>query len=291
VSDAGWYPDPSGSGQLRYWDGERWSAVTRPAGPVGSSTQPAGASRSRHSRGPGILIGLVVLFVLIGLVALLLNRPWDRGFETTGDPATPTVSAWNDGESPTPTPSPSTSPTSTSAGPAPMVTCPSGDPGRRDDHPADGRVHGGGLSFAAIPSWQSRSFSQSWAYDVGSQWIDITGTWGNYNSVGGLSPDDGWGTPQHAADLISRCAITSDCALTDTRPVWSTATTISGRPAWSVRTDALCDVSPGIIGDVVQVIVVDLGHGRLAQFVATATIDHQPTLKAMTDSIRTLRVD
>ena len=28
---AGWYPDPAGSGGQRYWDGSNWSQVTRPA--------------------------------------------------------------------------------------------------------------------------------------------------------------------------------------------------------------------------------------------------------------------
>ncbi len=27
---AGWFPDPQGSGQLRYWDGVQWTATTRP---------------------------------------------------------------------------------------------------------------------------------------------------------------------------------------------------------------------------------------------------------------------
>ena len=27
---AGWFPDPQGSGQLRYWDGSQWTATIRP---------------------------------------------------------------------------------------------------------------------------------------------------------------------------------------------------------------------------------------------------------------------
>jgi TM2 domain-containing membrane protein YozV len=30
--DAGWYPDPGGSGSERYWDGTRWTDQTRAAG-------------------------------------------------------------------------------------------------------------------------------------------------------------------------------------------------------------------------------------------------------------------
>jgi hypothetical protein len=36
--DAGWYPDPGGSGNERYWDGTRWTDQTRAAG---SHTAPA----------------------------------------------------------------------------------------------------------------------------------------------------------------------------------------------------------------------------------------------------------
>lgn len=45
---AGWYPDPAGSGDERYWDGGAWSQVTRPSGGVNPPTgqpgqQPVGA--------------------------------------------------------------------------------------------------------------------------------------------------------------------------------------------------------------------------------------------------------
>lgn len=36
---AGWYPDPAGSGDERYWDGGSWSHVTRPAGGLQTDKQ------------------------------------------------------------------------------------------------------------------------------------------------------------------------------------------------------------------------------------------------------------
>jgi hypothetical protein len=37
---AGWYPDPAGSPDLRYWDGQAWSAETVPAAPAAVTTLP-----------------------------------------------------------------------------------------------------------------------------------------------------------------------------------------------------------------------------------------------------------
>ena len=41
---AGWYPDPSGSGSLRYWDGTRWTDA------VSSAVPPAGPDIARDDR-------------------------------------------------------------------------------------------------------------------------------------------------------------------------------------------------------------------------------------------------
>jgi hypothetical protein len=41
-SPSGWYPDPSGSGQLRYWDGRAWSAHLQPAAPIQVSLKKTG---------------------------------------------------------------------------------------------------------------------------------------------------------------------------------------------------------------------------------------------------------
>lgn len=42
---AGWYPDPAGSGDERYWDGATWSSVTRP------NSRPA--AQSSYGNAPG----------------------------------------------------------------------------------------------------------------------------------------------------------------------------------------------------------------------------------------------
>lgn len=39
---AGWYTDPGSPGQLRYWDGYRWTDHTHPHGPPGPWSQPSG---------------------------------------------------------------------------------------------------------------------------------------------------------------------------------------------------------------------------------------------------------
>ncbi len=65
----GWYPDPAGAPDLRYWNGEVWTAATTPpapaavataphaaplpAAPPGSSFQPTAPSRARPPEPPG----------------------------------------------------------------------------------------------------------------------------------------------------------------------------------------------------------------------------------------------
>lgn len=50
---AGWYPDPAGSGDERYWDGGTWSQVTRPTGGLHTAPgQPQAQPYGQQPYGP-----------------------------------------------------------------------------------------------------------------------------------------------------------------------------------------------------------------------------------------------
>jgi uncharacterized Tic20 family protein len=71
----GWYPDPAGSAQQRYWDGHRWTdalaaGVPPATGPAGSSSY--GWAALAHL---SALVAIFVGFVFVGpLVVYLLKK-------------------------------------------------------------------------------------------------------------------------------------------------------------------------------------------------------------------------
>jgi hypothetical protein len=89
----GWYPDPdAASGMVRWWDGQRWSDVTTPAGPgvavqapVLAPAPPATFQPVDARPGPGrgglawgIGLGALAL-VLVVVLAMLVGKGGDRG--------------------------------------------------------------------------------------------------------------------------------------------------------------------------------------------------------------------
>jgi len=305
VADAGWYPDPGGSGQFRYWDGRGWSAALSPH-PAAPPPGPGAPGGQRSSRRPvAAIIGIVALVVAVAVVLLFVLRPWQRVDDITNNPPVSTVSPGADGATPTPTPTPteptptpSPTPTESTATPQGDVACPQGDPSARDAHPSDGRVHGGGLSFASIPDWvpDYGSSGISFAYDVASDGYSLTPTWFAMSAVGAVRIADGFENPKQAAIAITQCVSTSDfySSMISAAPVHSKAVTIDGHAGWSVRTKILCNVEgyPDITGDVVDVIVVDVGDGEsLGMYLGTATIDDAYTTDAMETAITSLRVE
>lgn len=66
---SGWYPDPSGSAGLRWWDGERWTDDTHAL--PGEAVAPEGAGTAgRLGRRKGKVIAVVAAFLVIVLVAV-----------------------------------------------------------------------------------------------------------------------------------------------------------------------------------------------------------------------------
>jgi uncharacterized membrane protein YidH (DUF202 family) len=67
---AGWYPDPQGSGQQRWWDGTQWTMQFQPAG--------AGTvSSDGKMNTPLVVLGYI--FAIIPLVGLILGIvAWNR---------------------------------------------------------------------------------------------------------------------------------------------------------------------------------------------------------------------
>lgn len=104
--DAGWYRDPAGSAE-RWWDGARWTDVTRPAGT--ETVAPA----VRRRRRPAI----IAVAVGVPLVALSVWAWWGRD---SGQAAQPPAAT------PTSTPSMSVQPESPSPAPAKSAAPPTG---------------------------------------------------------------------------------------------------------------------------------------------------------------------
>lgn len=303
MADTGWYPDPGGSGQFRYWDGRSWSPQLspHPSAPPPGQTGPT-PQRGRRRGAAGAVIGLVAVLVAAAVVVLLVVRPWSGVKDITDNPPVNTVSPGDDGASPTPTPSPTPSPTPTptpsAKTPQGRVACPEGDPYARDQHPTDDRTHGGGLSFATLPDWDvdPQVGGLSFAYDVSSNAYQVADSWFALSAVGALRIADGFDDPQHSATAVVQCISTTSFYenLRSIEPVHSKAVTVDGHPGWSIRAKFLCDVEghPEIKGDLVDVIVVDVDGGEsLGLYLGTATIDDRTTTAAMEAAITSLQVD
>lgn len=320
MSTPGWYPDPAGApNRFRYWDGQAWSPETTDqpgAAPLGSGGgggqrpgRQQGRGRDGRRLGPVILvIAFAVALVVAGVLVfrgLFATRPivdpgplpsstvsgWDDS-SPTAEPETPTPTPSAPSPSPSPTPTPSPEPSSDE----PVQPCPQGRPTVRQDHPSDGRVHGGGLSFPRVSGWDSTSGSGfSWAYDVGAQRKLLEPEWQASLAVGALFTGDGFDEPRRAAELVMQCMITSGFydQTAERENVWSKAVTVDGRPGWSIRSEVRID-DPQIEaeGDTVDVIVVDTGSPEsLAMFVGAVSIGDSGLLTTLNSTIDTLRVE
>lgn len=252
---SGWHPDPGGArGRFRHWDGTRWSDETTddPSRPAPAATGP---SRPRRARGPLVAaaVGGLVVLLLLGLVVRnFLVGVWP----VTVDPSPPPTVIGGDDTSPTPSPPPSATPTRTpsartpSPSPSPetttaLVDCPFGRPGLRANHPSDGRVHGGNLSFPAEPTYQPAVVEPrlSVAFDVAQQSLPVSAdpAWIAQLAVGQLLSESGFvNDPRNTAESLASCVVTGtmyrphEPTRTDLR---SEAVTVSGREGWLLESE------------------------------------------------------
>lgn len=309
----GWYPDPSGqSGRYRYWTGSSWSAQTTTdptsappgqpiSGEVGTARTPTGGDDPGRPRRRGLL-ALVVVIVLAASVFVVRGLLGPDGTAASSDPSS-TASSYDDSSplataSPTPTPTPSPSPSPSPAKRNPLQACPIGGPTIRQPHPADDRLHGGGLSFAPQSEWADPGdYLQglSWAYDVTGQRQRTEPQWLAILAVGALRTADGFDNPHQSTEGVMQC-IASSGYYTDVvsrKDSASHAVSVDGKPGSELRSEIRVD-RPGLSveGDVVDVIVVDVGANEsLAMFVGAVPIGDRARVSILDSTIHDLQVD
>lgn len=306
MSEPGWYPDPGGrAGHYRYWDGQAWAPTTSstlPGSAPPPAPAPATAPRPRRGRS-GLVLALVAALVLVlAVVGALVVRDGAQPIVVGG--VSPSASApGGTGTTPDPTVDPSaTPPLESSPTPVPSTSasaepCPVGDPFTRQEHPRDGRVHGGGLSFPRQPGWldpgvQASAFT--WAYDLGETDVQLAQTRFAAYAVGAVSVVDGFEDPRSAAALIMRCTVTSALysAVSGTTEIVDEETTVDGYRAWSLRADVRTyDARTSFSDDTVQVTVVDLGSPEsLAFFWGSAPTGDAAFQARLDEALEQLRV-
>lgn len=91
TNPAGWFPDPEGRHEYRYWDGAIWTAEVSDAGtvgtdPLGGQTAPVAAAGGGGSKATVIVIAVVVALVAAAAAFFLLGGD-DDGGEADGDGA------------------------------------------------------------------------------------------------------------------------------------------------------------------------------------------------------------
>lgn len=275
MSAPGWYPDPAGSGQPRYWDGQSWAPVT----------EGAGTGRGRG----GLYALLAAAAVVVLVVVLLIAQPWNglgSSLPTDTNTARPTGSQWDERE-PTETP---TSPQPTDGDGRP-VACPYVD--ESEGSPQGDHYVAGGVSFRAVPGW---SDGGGWTIDFASersgQMVSSGPSWVSITAIGLISTEDFSGDPRTAAHQLSDCMSTSYYYRTlDHREGLEDAsfTTGDGMPGWIIRQNFWNVETEEVPGDEIIVVVLDAGlEDHLVMFHTQARIDDDKRKDQVADALDSL---
>lgn len=272
-SPAGWYPDPGGSSQLRYWDGRTWSAALSdtpdappPAGagfapgqvpdPVEYAHAYGGASEPSGRKTAPWIIGGIVALVVIALVVVFAVRQLSGG--STDGPG-------------------GGGPTATNTAPI----CPPGDqdPSAAPEQLGDGYVRAGHLAYRDPGSPWSRPLPETRvpfsraaltqqvmvedSYEPGSSWVASL-------TIGELLAGDGFFSPEDGAEVVVRCVVGSfygDGTEVHRDDVRSEAITVDGRDAWVIESNLSFEI-PNLrtTEELLIVIIVDTGEASSGLF-------------------------
>ncbi|HEY9290549.1 MAG TPA: DUF2510 domain-containing protein [Microlunatus sp.] len=297
MAEPGWYPDPSSSpGRFRYWDGERWAAES--------------VSDPRRRRRIIVVASILVLAVVI-MVAIVIKfgpAPQTPGAATGPVTSSPTAessaaSSASSATSPTdgasaPSPSSGKSPT----GRPPVTHCPDAEPTRSTQHPDDGQVHGGAISFDRV---SGQGFSKPAALDHFSWWYDEHGqrakltdddsgsSWQQWIAAGTVAIQPGFQTPQQATRMSMKCALSSGDyrGYTGSKNVTDQAVTIDGQEGWKMITEVSVD-GRSVSGDQITLIVMNAGPpGSYSIFIGTAPLGDAARTKIISNAVDGLQVD
>ncbi|MDO5737352.1 MAG: DUF2510 domain-containing protein [Propionibacteriaceae bacterium] len=281
MSQPGWYPDPSGSGTPRYWDGSAWSKTTiSPATSAGRGRRPGGSS----------LLGVGIGIVVILLVAVaLVWQPWRStqwASPEDDNSAKPTGSQWNELE-PTETPS-SPQPTDGDGRP---VACPLVDEG--ENEPKGAWYVSGDIQYKGVPGWvDGGAWTIDFASDRSGQVDEVSSGWVSITAIGQISTQDFSTDPRTAANQLSDCMSSSYYYRTlDQREKLQDEafTTSDGVSGWIIRENYWNVPNQPVTGDEVVVVVLQVGtDDSMTMFHSQAPIEDERRKDKVADALSTL---